>query len=60
VQEFAPGRAYHPHHLGFDHRRLLRDLRARFTVARTVGSPFGAALSLANAELYIVAVKESP
>jgi trans-aconitate methyltransferase len=60
VQEFAPGRAYHPHHLGFDHRRLLRDLRARFRVARTVGSPFGGALPIANAELYIVAVKERP
>ena len=60
VQEFAPGRAYHPHHLGFDHRRLVRDLRGRFRVTRTVGSPFGGALPIANAELYIVAVKEGP
>jgi SAM-dependent methyltransferase len=58
VTFIAPERAYHPHHLGFDHRRLLERLRGRFRVVRMVGSPFGTPLSLVNAELYILAVKE--
>jgi hypothetical protein len=56
VAEIAPGRPYHPHHLGFDHRRLLRDLEGRFRVVRRTGSPFGP-LGALNAELYITAVK---
>jgi SAM-dependent methyltransferase len=58
VEAIAPGRAYHPHHLGFDHRRLLARLRRRFRIERRRGSPFGGPLSAVNAELYIVAVKE--
>ena len=58
LDPIAPGRAYYPHHLGFDHRRLLADLRERFRFVRQVGSPFGTPLSLVNAELYIVAEKE--
>lgn len=55
--EIASGRAYHPFHLGFDHRRLLRDLDGRFRVQRRTGSPFGPALGTLNAELYITAIK---
>ena len=58
LQEFSPGRAYYPHHLGFDHRRLRKQLARRFRLLRTVGSPFGTRLSLINAELYIVAARE--
>ena len=58
VEPIAAGRAYHPHHLGFDHRRLLTQLAPRFRVVRRTGSPFGRLLPPANAELYIVAVKE--
>lgn len=54
--EIAPGRLYHPHHLGFDHRRLLRDLQGRFRVTGRRGSPLGL-LGPLNAELYIVALK---
>jgi SAM-dependent methyltransferase len=56
VAEIAPGRPYHPHHLGFDHRRLQRELAQRFRVVRRTGSPF-APLGPLNAELYITAVK---
>lgn len=56
VAEIAPGRPYHPHHLGFDHRRLARELSERFRIERRTGSPFGP-LGTLNAELYIVAVK---
>jgi SAM-dependent methyltransferase len=56
VAEIAPGRPYHPHHLGFDHRRLARELEGRFRVVGRRGSPFGP-LGAANAELYITAVK---
>ena len=58
VKDLAPGRAYHVHHLGFDHRRLVERLARRFRIERRRGSPFGSPLSLVNAELYIVAVKE--
>ena len=58
MQPIAEGRAYHPHHLGFDHRALVGALAQRFRVTRRTGSPFGRLLPLANAELYIVALKE--
>jgi SAM-dependent methyltransferase len=57
VEEIAPGRPYHPHHLGFDHRRLQRQLAERFRIDGRAGSPFGAALGPINAELYITARK---
>lgn len=58
VELIYAGRSYHPFHLGFDHRRLLSTLSERFRIVKRVGSPFGTPLSLVNAELYIVAVKE--
>ena len=56
LAEIAPGRPYHPHHLGFDHRRLERELAERFRVVGRTGSPFGP-LGPVNAELYITATK---
>jgi SAM-dependent methyltransferase len=57
VVEIAPGRAYFPHHAGFDHRRLLADVAARFEVARVWGSPGGALPLWLNSEVYILARK---
>jgi SAM-dependent methyltransferase len=56
VEAIAPGRPYHPHHLGFDHRRLLRELATAFRIEARTGSPF-APLGPLNAELYITARK---
>lgn len=56
LAEIAPGRRYHPHHLGFDHRPLMRALEERFRVEATTGTPFGRVLPSMNSELYITAV----
>lgn len=55
--ELAPGRFYHPHHLGFDHRRLRRDLEARFGPVRQSGSPLPFAPVLLNSEAYMTLIK---
>lgn len=57
VAEFA-GRAYHSHHLGFDHRRLRRRLEAAFGPARMRGSPFALAPVMLNSEAYMTLRKE--
>lgn len=57
VAEIAPGRRYHPHHLGFDHRKLERALAERFTARSRTGTPFGRVLSPLNTELYMTATK---
>jgi SAM-dependent methyltransferase len=55
--EISPGRAYHPHHAGFDHRPLLRELQRRFRIERRMPSPFPALPLWANSELYVRARK---
>jgi SAM-dependent methyltransferase len=50
--EISPGRAYYPHHLGFDHRRLADAILARFRLERRAGSPFLAAPAWLNSEIY--------
>lgn len=55
--ELAPGRAYHPHHLGFDHRALRRRLAERFGPVRLTGSPLALAPVLLNSEAYMTATK---
>ncbi|NEX95132.1 hypothetical protein, partial [Caulobacter sp. 17J65-9] len=57
LAEIAPGRAYFPHHLGFDHRRLLGQLRARFALERVAGSPWRGGPLFLNSEAYMVARK---
>ncbi|CAN5534412.1 hypothetical protein BH10PSE3_BH10PSE3_12750 [soil metagenome] len=52
----GPGLAYFPHHLGFDHRRLLKQVAARFEVLRQVGSPLGGPAAF-NTELNILVRK---
>ena len=55
--EISAGRAYYPHHAGFDHRPLVGELRRRFEVERRGGSPFPALPAFANSELYVRARK---
>jgi SAM-dependent methyltransferase len=55
--EIAPGRAYFPHHLGFDHRRLLGQLKARFAMEQVAGSPWRGGPLFLNSEAYMVARK---
>lgn len=56
--EFVPGRAYHSHHLGFDHRRLRRRLETAFGPVRMRGSPFAFAPVMLNSEAYMTLRKE--
>lgn len=51
--EISPGRAYHPHHVGFDHRPLLRAVKERLEPERRQGSPFPALPAWLNSELYL-------
>ncbi|MDO1559727.1 class I SAM-dependent methyltransferase [Brevundimonas sp. 2R-24] len=51
----APGRAYFPHHIGFDHRPLIRRLAPLFRVEQVAGSPLAALPVWLNSEAYIVA-----
>ena len=53
ADEISPGRAYYPHHLGFDHGPLLREVRRRFALERIAGSPFPALPAWLNSELYV-------
>lgn len=57
VAEISPGRAYYPHHAGFDHRRLLSVVGERFAVERTAGSPLPGLPLWLNSELYVRACK---
>jgi SAM-dependent methyltransferase len=52
VAEISPGRAYHPHHVGFDHRPLARALADRFELELRAGSPFPVLPLWLNSELY--------
>jgi SAM-dependent methyltransferase len=51
--EISPGRAYYPHHLGFDHRPLARMVAERFELERRASSPFPALPAWLNSELYL-------
>ena len=57
LDEISPGRAYYPHHLGFDHRALAGALAARFRLEGSAGSPFPALPWWLNSELYVRAVR---
>ena len=60
LSEIAPGRAYHPFHIGFDHHAFARALAARFTIVARRGSPFRFAPAWANSELHFLAQRLSP
>lgn len=51
--EISPGRAYYPHHAGFDHRPLVRAISDRFVLEGRCGSPFPALPAWLNSELYV-------
>lgn len=55
--EIAPGLAYFPHHLGFDHRRLYAALAARFGLEAVAGSPWPNLPVAFASEVYFLAVK---
>jgi SAM-dependent methyltransferase len=57
ASEISAGRAYYPHHMGFDHRPLVDGLATRFRVEAMAGSPFPALPAWANSELYVRARK---
>lgn len=53
IEQISPGRAYFPHHAGFDHRPLFRELTRRFQLERRTASPFRALPAWLNSELYV-------
>jgi SAM-dependent methyltransferase len=53
LDEIAAGRAYYPHHLGFDHRALAEAVARRFRIERRTASPFPALPAWLNSELYL-------
>jgi SAM-dependent methyltransferase len=57
VAEIAVGLPYHFHHLGFDHRRLRKQLEEHFAILQTVGSPFRLLGTWLNSEVYYVVRK---
>jgi SAM-dependent methyltransferase len=57
VIELSDGAPYHQPHLGFDHRRLRRQLDEHFAILRTVGSPAKHLPAWLNSEVYFVVRK---
>jgi SAM-dependent methyltransferase len=53
ANEISAGRAYFPHHLGFDHRPFARALAQRFEIEARAGSPFSALPAWLNSEVYL-------
>jgi hypothetical protein len=53
LAEISAGRAYYPHHAGFDHRPLVREIAGRFQLERRAGSPFPALPAWLNSEVYV-------
>jgi SAM-dependent methyltransferase len=53
LAEISAGRAYYPHHAGFDHRPLVGEISRRFDLERCAGSPFPALPAWLNSELYV-------
>jgi hypothetical protein len=59
LEPISPGRAYFPHHAGFDHRPLVREIAGRFQLERRAGSPFRGLPGWLNSELYVRARRRS-
>lgn len=53
LAEISAGRAYYPHHAGFDHRPLVGAIAERFELEQRVGSPFPALPAWMNSEIYV-------
>jgi SAM-dependent methyltransferase len=60
VVEIAPGLPYHPHHLGFDHRRLEHALCSRFALVERWFSPLPFGGPALNTEVYFLLRKPAP
>lgn len=56
-KRLGPGLPYHPHHTGFDHRRLRAQLCETFEMVRAFGSPLGKTGELLNSEIIFVMKK---
>jgi SAM-dependent methyltransferase len=59
LAEISPGRAYFPHHAGFDHRSLAREVARRFELERSAASPFAALPAWINSEVYLRAQRRA-
>lgn len=57
ICEISQGMNYHPHHLGFDHRKLKKQLQKSFLCSKQVASPFPILGTLFNPEVYFVMQK---
>lgn len=53
LAEISPGRAYFPHHAGFDHRPLVAEITRRFELTGRAASPLPALPSWVNSEVYL-------
>ena len=53
LAEISAGRAYYPHHAGFDHRPLVHAIASRFELERRAGSPFAGLPIWLNSEVYV-------
>lgn len=53
LAEISAGRAYYPHHAGFDHRPLVAAIGERFALEQRAGSPFPALPAWMNSEIYV-------
>lgn len=54
LARLTPEVRYYFHHMGFDHRRLQRLLRAQFVQVACYGSPFPSLPLMCNSEVYLV------
>jgi SAM-dependent methyltransferase len=57
LSEISPGLPYHFYHLGFDHRRLRRQLEAKFKLQGAAGSPLPLVGAWLNSEIYYLVRK---
>ena len=57
IGEISPGKSYHFHHLGFDHRVLAKQLENKFGHCEQVCTPFPIFGTWASPEIYYVVQK---
>jgi len=56
--EIAAGLRYHPHHTGFDYRKLRHEIIKKFQFKNKVCSPFALLGPQLNSEIYLIASKK--
>ena len=57
IGEISPGKSYHFHHLGFDHRVLAKQLKSKFGNCKQVCTPFPVLGTWGSPEIYYVVQK---